>query len=268
MPFVFAVAALFSFASCSAADTGSERTDTDMFVMYCGYNGESAFELFEGRYVVFDNADFSYRFEKNNPFYDPKTYYEAYNSLLYSVKKTEAEDFFYEDGGELKINPVAEKVKDEIGAGIYANSFAFDIDGGNYMVAANTYSEAGGKDKDKLYKEDISRSFVYLMTDGGELSLLKEFEGCVIVSLNSRYVVYERGNYIYSYDLEEDRENFLFEDEEYDRALQHGNKISVKTNGEYVLFERTRKKISGTTVTYTLVKFDSSLVTDLYTAER
>lgn len=259
--------AAFAFSGCSAADTGSERNDTGMFVMYCGYNGESAFELYEGRFVVFDNADFSYRFEKNNPFSDSKTYYLAYNSLLYSVKNTDAENFSYDKNGEGRTNPVAEKVINRIGSETYADSFSFDLDGGQCIVAVNTYFKSGG-DGSKLYKEDINRSFVYLYEEGGELVQLKEFDGCVIMSLNSRYAVYERGNYIFSYDMEEDTEKLLFKDEEYDRTLQHGNKISVKTNGEYVLFTRTRARISGDMVTYTIAKFDASLVVDLCTTGR
>ncbi len=259
---IMAVLLCFMFSSCTATETGSSRDYIEDYSIFYQYNSDNIlFSLGTGSYVNLNVETYDYSITSGRV--SGVSYTEKWVTYEFQGKISKTDDFYYlDDNWELAINSYAQMVLDFLGDEKAVNAACFVFDGVRYAMA-NVYTAYRGADGTELYKEDIAVSYYFTFDDGG-ICLLNTFEKCVIVALTDRYVMYERGNTFYSYDSETGTETALFDDEEYDRPLQHNNEINIKFNGEYVIFERIRARISGNYVTYTIAAMDGSLSLDVY----
>lgn len=125
----------------------------------------------------------------------------------------------------------------------------------------NVYSESSG---DNLYKEKLTISYVGYISEEGEFTLYETYtDGRLYVLYTEDCAVYERDNKFYA--CANGNEIFLFDDAEYDRPLQHNNKINIYYTGANMYFERFRDCAGYTLVTYTLATIDGSYIVDMYT---
>lgn len=176
----------------------------------------------------------------------------------YYGRLTEEKNFYTElsyPHGEQKTD-YAQIISSFLGDEVTAANVAV-IEGYAYI---NVYSEADG---DNLYMEKLTVSYLGYISEAGEFTLYETYtDGRVFLLYTDTCAVYERNNKFYSYTG--GKEILLFADKEYDKPLQHDNKMNIYYTGANMYFERFRDCAGYILVTYTLATIDGSCTVDMY----
>ena len=104
------------------------------------------------------------------------------------------------------------------------------------------YHDTSGKyDTYAIEKISHSRAFSY-NADTNEFSIVKNFDGVVIVAYSNNTVIYWKNKAYYSYDLTTSEEKYLVKDKAYDSGLNQTSTPAVFSNEEICVFHLVKGK--------------------------
>lgn len=254
------VCTVFSLASCGAYGLGSDRGTVKAMNIYFKQTDSEIYDEYlimtsGNEWLHYETESGNYYFVADEP--DVEGYTSSYAVYEYSGKITEKSEL---PSADTTYGAVYESsVKRFISEDIYKD-LGEEVVAANVVVLEgfffiNVFSASHG---DQLYKEEIVTSYIgYIDRTNGNITLYGSYnDGRVIVYYNYKYIVYERDNVFYSFGG--DVERALFEDEYYERPLQHDNAIKIYYTGAYIYFECVRDCAGYYLITYYVANIDGS----------
>lgn len=257
-------------ASCGAHSFGADRSTVSLKSIYIKQSDSGSPEAFlintsNGDWLIYNADDGSYSFSDGAPSLDEYVEHSAYYDYSGKIAGESVLNWgYYKYGPEFQFiftyfidNFVEEDLGIEV---VAANLVVID-----QLFFLNIYSSYNG---DLLYKENVVASYLgFANNNGEEIEMYEKYtDGRVYLFYNGLSSVYERDNVVYAYS--DGVETELFEDDMYDRPLQHDNTVKLYYAGDYMYFERVRDCIGYSIVTYTVSAVDGSYTADICTVKR